>query len=195
MVDISMLPTLCSTAFQNERQNTVVRCILKNFRGPGPYYESVNARRRRSLFGLLELDMITKARLFYSTSRGKKSNQSEPVSSVYRSYCIRKHSAKCNALYNNPTANFVEWTPISTELKYSIVNSNNTYTILSSSKVFGVRSSLAVTIAKSFDLSIKTQNEITISCRFIGQRSQNYVAKVFATQSSKATNLQTLTDD
>ncbi|CAM4823486.1 unnamed protein product [Rotaria magnacalcarata] len=180
MVDISMLPTLCSTAFQNERQNTVVRCILKNFRGPGPYYESVNARRRRSLFGLLELDMITKA---------------QPVSSVYRSYCIRKRSAKCNALYNNPTANFVEWTPISTELKYSIVNSNNTYTILSSSKVFGVRSSLAVTIAKSFDLSIKTQNEITTSCRFIGQRSQNYVAKVFATQSSKATNLQTLTDD
>ncbi|CAM2699319.1 unnamed protein product [Rotaria socialis] len=111
MVDISMLPTLCSTVFQNERQNTAVRRILENFCGSGSYYDSVNARRRRSLFGLLELYMI------------------------------------------------------------------------------------AVTITNSFDLSIKTQNEIATSCRFIGQRSQNYIARVCVTQSSDAANLQKLTNN
>ncbi|CAF3638323.1 unnamed protein product [Rotaria socialis] len=179
MVDISMLPTLCSTVFQNERQNTAVRRILENFCGSGSYYDSVNARRRRSLFGLLELYMIGKARLFYSTSCRKESNRSEPINSAYRSYCIRKRLTECNALYKNPTENFVEWTPISTKLKYSSVNSNNTYTILSSPKVFGVRSSLAVTITNNFDLSIKTQNEIVQKTKKeLAQEIQSYCIRM-----------------
>ena len=143
-------------------------CVAKNFNAYSANNSNTSRRRRQTsesavtMFGALDL--------YYSTSCGKQSDINKGSNGTSLSSCVQQRLAECNALVS--TTSFTAWTPLSSGMTLSIVDTGATkFNAMSILRIFGLPPSTAVGYASSNGISTSVQSllskQISIPLRLI----------------------------